>query len=188
MAACYQPPGRDTQSKQHYRDSFCSALTALSNSHLLLAAADFNDLSPQRPSQRQSCLSRVLTCFGLQHLICEPTPRASLKPMQPMHLHWAPRFWGPRHGVWIDYWVWTSSCVAKQSDCHNSFIQICVNWRNFIQTWVKQDTIIKIWWNQQHLIKNGKFGQKICASPKLCTSANLGAELQSNVCTVVANT
>jgi len=99
MAACYQPPGRDTQSKQHYCDSFCSALTALSNSHLLLAAADFNDLSPQRPSQRQSCLSRVLTCFGLQHLICEPTPRASLKPMQPMHLHWAPRFWGLRATV-----------------------------------------------------------------------------------------
>jgi len=73
IAVCYQPPGLDVQSKQHYCDSFCSALTLLSNTHLIEVVGDFNDPSPQRPLHRQSSLSRVLSSFGLQHLINEPT-------------------------------------------------------------------------------------------------------------------
>jgi len=70
-AVCYQPPQLDTQSKQYYCESFCSALTTLSNTHLSLAG-DFNDLSPQRTPHRQSWLSCILSSFVLQHLICEP--------------------------------------------------------------------------------------------------------------------
>ena len=73
IAVCCQPPGLDTQSKQHYCDSFCCALTLLPNTHLILVAGDFNDPSLQRPPHRQSSLSRVLSYFGLQHWMNEPT-------------------------------------------------------------------------------------------------------------------